>query len=243
MMSIIRMNEDLNTNDLKKDFKKNGFVVIEDFLTEESAKKLHDFLIYGMPEDWWHTSFKIPSISDYVGMIRRYESNIDEINSVYSKAYDDFYDGKFSYVFDRTVNHVKGCSCLECEYKKFLESNEFLSVIKEITGIQISKREEVFSSRYTEGQFLSPHHDIDKGSLSLVYSLSKNWKPHWGGNLYLLDDDWTTIKKVVLSSYNRMVVTLMNSKKENVNGVPHFVSQVSSGVKYPRVSITGWVSE
>lgn len=242
-MSVIKLNESIDTKALRDSFEKKGFVVIEDFLAQESASALHDFLVYDIPEDWWHTSFKIPSISDSVGMIRRYESNIDEINSLYSKAYDDFYSGKFSYIFDRTLNHVSGCSCLECEYKKFLTSSEFLSAIKEITGIEISKSREVFSSRYTEGQFLSPHHDIDKGSLSLVYSLSKNWKPQWGGNLYILDDDWTTIKKVVLSSYNRMAVTLMNSKQKNVRGVPHFVSQVSSGVKYPRVSITGWVSE
>ena len=242
-MSNIELNEALSIEGLKRSFKKQGFVVVENFLSSESAQMLHDFLVYHMPEDWWHTSFKIPSLSDSVGMVRRYPSNLDQINDVYDSAYKDFYSGNFSYVFDRTVNHVEGCSCLECQYKSFLGSEVFYSFVQEVTGLKISKSEEIFSSRYTEGQFLSPHHDIDKGSLSLVYSLSKEWKPQWGGNLYLLEDDWTTIKNVVLSSYNRMVITLMNSEEQGVKGVPHFVSQVSSGVKYPRVSITGWVSE
>ena len=83
---------------------------------------------------------------------------------------------------------------------------------------------------------------LAKGTLNFVYSLSKNWKPEYGGNLYLLEDDYKTIKKVILSSYNRLALTYMNSPDRKELGTPHFVSQLSNGCVKPRISITGWVS-
>ena len=61
-------------------------------------------------------------------------------------------------------------------------------------------------------------------------------------NSDLLEDDYKTIKKVILSSYNRLALTYMNSPDRKELGTPHFVSQISNGCAKYRISITGWVS-
>jgi|5B_taG_2_1085324.scaffolds.fasta_scaffold00178_6 Rps23 Pro-64 3,4-dihydroxylase Tpa1-like proline 4-hydroxylase len=242
-MENFKINNKLNIKKLRSDFKKNKTVIIENFLDRRSADKLYNFLAFEMPEDWWYTSYCIQSLSgDNMKVIRKLPKNDNKINNLYMHAYKDFGEELFTYIFDRSINHAENCNCLECEYKEFLKSDNFKKFIKDITKIDMSMSGEVFCSRYTSGQFLSPHHDIDKGTINFVYSLSKNWKPQYGGNLYLLEDDWRTIKKVVLSSYNRLALTLMNLPEENRIGIPHFVSPVSIGVKKPRLSITGWVS-
>jgi len=111
-------------------------------------------------------------------------------------------------------------------------------VLSQITGDSYSHLGEFFASEFTAGQFLSKHHDIQKGKLSVVYSLAKNWDPTFGGNLYVLKPDWEGIETVVLSTFNRL--NLMEIP--DGQGKPHFVSQVSDGVDAHRLSITGWIS-
>ena len=241
-MEKFKINNKLDLKQLKSNYKKNKAVVIEGFLDKESADKLYNFLAFQMPEDWWYTSYMIPSISKKPGYVRRNPENIATINELYPKAYKDFWLRKFTYIFDRGTTHIETCNCMECEYKKFLQTEEVRNFIKKITGLKMSMNGEIFASRYTSGQFLSPHHDEYKGTLSLVYSLSKGWKPEWGGNLYLLEDDYKTIKKVILSSYNRLALTYMNSPDRKEIGTPHFVSQIAGGIKQPRLSLTGWIS-
>ena len=77
---------------------------------------------------------------------------------------------------------------------------------------------------------------MNKGKVGFVYSLTKDWRPQWGGNLYILEDDYTTIKKTVLSTYNRLVMFDIPSQ----NGIPHFVSHVVNQVPHSRTSIAGW---
>jgi len=239
---LFTINKELDVSLLRSQYEKSKSIVIEDFLDDKSVETLYNFFTNDMPEDWWHTSYRIPSLNNDVQHIRRTAENVKHINNIYNFGWKDFNKGLFTYIFDRSLNHYSSCTCIECKFKQFLVSDEMKTFIYNITGEKITTLGEVFSSRYTSGQFLSPHHDIDKGKFSLVYSLSKNWKPEWGGNLYLLEDDWVTIKKCILSSYNRLALTLMNSPIQGKKGTPHFVSQIANGVTEPRLSITGWVS-
>ena len=72
----------------------------------------------------------------------------------------------------------------------------------------------------------------------MVYSLAKDWRPEYGGNLYILEKDYKTVKKVILSTFNRLALFSIPEQ----NGIPHFVSQVVPKVNQHRISITGWLS-
>ncbi len=63
MMENFKINNKLNIQKLRSDFKKNKTVIIENFLDKRSADKLYNFLAFEMPEDWWYTSYYIQSLS------------------------------------------------------------------------------------------------------------------------------------------------------------------------------------
>ena len=236
----LRLNSNIDIEKAQKAFKQNKNIVIEDFLSEDSAEVLYNFFVEKMPEHWWSTSFKASNSKEYekTNSIRRLDKNIKKINSKYPALYKALSKGAFSYIFDRTTEHIKGCSCLKCKYDNFISSPEMLELFRNITAQKCTKRGEFFASRFTTGQFLGPHHDINKGKLGMVYSLAKDWKPEYGGNLYILEKDYKTVKKVILSTFNRLALFSIPEQ----NGIPHFVSQVAPKVNQHRISITGWIS-
>ncbi len=233
------INESLNVGEIRQNFNKDKSVVIQNFLDLTGAAKIYNFLAHDMPEDWWFTSLNDSGKADYKGaeFIRRFRENFYLISEKYESVTKAFVRGHFSYIFDRTLdNHHKNCDCIECGFRKYLKTPDILDFIEKTTGVKVKNSKEVFCSRFTSGQFLSPHHDINKGKIGFVYSLTKDWKPEYGGNLYILDKDYKTIKKVVFSTFNRLVLFDIPAR----DGIPHFVSHVAPGVTNKRISITGW---
>ena len=237
-----KINPKLDLSDLKAAFQDQRSVQVYDFLVAEDAGKLFQFFTESMPDHWWFTSTLIKSNGnqDYnegVTHTRRSAENLKICNDLTSKANQSFHKGQFCYSFDRTLNnHFKDCNCQECRLKKFISSETLLNFINEITGMDVSVTKELFSSRYRAGQFLSPHHDHNKGKIGFVFSLSKGWRPQDGGLLHFMEDDYSTITKVVQPVFNRLVMFDIISR----NGVPHFVSHVAPDCKKHRISVTGW---
>ena len=236
----LQLNDNIDTEKLRTQFKQTKNIIIENFLAEESAINLYKYFAKKMPEDWWATSFRASGTKDYSGttVIRRFKKNLEKINSQYPMLYKALSRGQFAYIFDRTTKHVKGCNCPKCQYEKFISSKDVLEILNYISNEDCTKRGEFFASRFTSGQFLGPHHDINKGKLGMVYSLAKDWRPEYGGNLYILEKDYKTVKKVILSTFNRLALFSIPEQ----NGIPHFVSQVVPKVNQHRISITGWLS-
>ena len=62
MKDLINPKLDLST--LKNTFKDKGYVVIDNYLKEDVAEKLHNFFSYEMPSDWWSVA-TYPSLENY----------------------------------------------------------------------------------------------------------------------------------------------------------------------------------
>jgi len=239
---MFEINSNLDTDKLKKVFKENRSVQIFDFLTPASANLFYDFLNTAMPEDWWSTSVLVndsgaKGYSVKPQHLRRKPENLQLIEDLHRGANNSFVSGRFCYSFDRTTgDHGKNCPCVECHFRKFLNSDTTINFLSNITDLNIKETGEVFASRYRTGQFLSPHHDQNKGQIGFVYNITKNWKPQYGGALHFMSDDYNAVTKVVFPTFNR--VTLFDIVTRN--GVPHFVSHVAPGIREKRISYTGW---
>jgi Rps23 Pro-64 3,4-dihydroxylase Tpa1-like proline 4-hydroxylase len=232
------INHDLNIPEHSESFARDKSVQIFDFLEKEESIKLYDWLNSDMPEDWWFTSI-VGAKDGSRNKLEKIQIKPDtkKLRDIKIKeASETFLNGGWSYVFDRTVYHDTKCNCIECQFIKFLRSQDMLEFIKSVTGIDAQKLTHVFSSRYLSNFFLSPHPDSKHGKIGFVYSLSKDWRPEWGGNLHFMDEDYRTVTRTVVPVFNKLTLFDISAKA----GVPHYVSHVVPNVKVKRLSITGW---
>ena len=230
-----RINEhDLSS--LSKKFQRDAFVEIPNFLTKEFADKCYDFYFNWMPESW----FKVASWPNYNGESPKMQNHGDNVNSYRSHSLEVFNKGDFSYHFNRTVDdHDSNCSCFECRIRDFFKSEDMLSFLSSLTSKTISATSGQFTSWYKKGNFLSAHHDEGNGKIAVILDFAKNWNPVFGGNLFLLEDNWFDVKKVIVPKFNNLKVFDIPEEK---NGVPHFVSTVIADdlPDRKRIAFGGW---
>jgi len=216
-------------SDLKLTFNEKQRIKIDNFLKLEFAELLykHAFL-----EKNWILSTGINKV--------KYEKpdipKNDKINQAQLKNVNDsFGKGDFTYQFYRTMNN-KSASFIEYVTRKIISSPEFIDMLNEITGLNLTKINTIFMSKYKAGNFLSPHSDKGNGKLAFVINLSKFWKPQYGGNLHFLNDERTEIIDTYVPNFNNIVLFHVPEP----DGIPHYVSHVSPSVKLHRLAISGW---
>jgi hypothetical protein len=217
------------------EFAARGMVVIPEFVDVATAERLTRFLTAEMPSDWWFAS-TYPGMAEQRIDTRNVPENVGEVARQYAWAQARFAAGGFAYAFFRTLHHVAGCGCPLCESISLLEGPEMLARIAGITGLPITRSGGLFASDYTPTSFLSPHTDQDNGRVALVWQLTQNWRPQFGGLLHILDDDWEEVRGIIVPRFNSAALFAVPEPY----GTPHFVSQVASGVGARRLAVSGW---
>jgi Rps23 Pro-64 3,4-dihydroxylase Tpa1-like proline 4-hydroxylase len=230
----MKISSDLNIWDIGTKFNEEGSVTIENFLEKGAAEEFHSF-VAKYPETWW---FQSTFDNKEVQNIPCKPENTEQLKENWAKAQKAFLKGGFTYNFDWSMNHFVSCECAECLFKQWLKSEETQKWISNITNEELTGTGESFISRFKSGQFLSPHHDKNKGKIGFVYNTTKDWKPEYGGMLHIMEEDYKTVNKVVMPKFNQ--VTIFHIPKSE--GIPHFVSHVVNGVSRHRLSFTGWFS-
>lgn len=224
------LRETLNLEEIGEEFHANKIVSIPNFLSETTANSLYLFFSETMPKDWWNIAVRYGDTMKY---FRDTPENELEVTHEYQNAVYAFKRGLFSYFFRRTIdNHYEMCTCVECEFKRFLHSQVMIDFFSKI-GLKVSSVGELFSSCYSPGDFLSPHHDKSKGIVGFVLNLSLDWRPQYGGNLYFLEEDWIAVRRVHTPEFNKLILFDIPS-----HGIPHFVSHVIHGRRF---AISGWL--
>lgn len=229
-----------NIHIYQNQFKENYKFRIDNFLNERFAESLYNYIIK-MPEHHFNIACGIRNTKYEKKIIpQNYKKNQDNIN----EANKTFSKGEFSYVFNRGMNNTPGdiMSQLEIIIRNFLNSSEFKEVLSKITGMDITRLNTMFLSKYKAGNFLSPHSDKGNGKIAFVINLSKNWLPHYGGNLHFLSEDRRTIVETWTPAFNNLIVFYVPDDIEENIGLPHFVSHINPGVKLSRYALTGWYS-
>ena len=229
------INPSLEKEKLKDLFTKNKFVEVSEFLSNDYAEYIFQFLNI-QPESYWTASFH-PVNNNKSVFLKNNSKNQELIEKHKTEVQEVFNKGKFSFFFYSTIGkHPDKCNCSECTFKEFLSGHEIIYFLKEITDVPLLKCSELFCSKYENGNFLSPHHDKNKGKIGFILNLSKNWLPQFGGNLYFMEQDWFSIRKVITPKFNNLILFDVPSYK----GIPHFVSHVSPGVQAKRLAVAGW---
>jgi len=226
---IINYNNNDKIDELKDKFNNNNNIVsIPDIFNNEFVELLFK---YSLTEKNWVLACGIDKV--------RYENKIAPMNQQKNdllgvEVNKAFSQNRFSYIFHRTMNN-KTPSLIEQNIRGALESPNFLELLNNITGMNLTKLSTLFMSKYRSGHFLSPHSDKGNGKIAFVISLSKDWKPQYGGLLHFLNEDRTQIIETLCPVFNNMVIFKVDDIEK-----PHFVSHVAPNVIFNRISISGW---
>lgn len=116
----------------------------------------------------------------------------------------------------------------------FLNGNEMLQLVRDITGVTELASADAQYTRYTPGHFLTRHRDDstrEDRRVAYVYSMSRGWHPDWGGLLQFFSDDGAP-RDAWTPTFNALALF-------DVRHV-HSVTFVTPFAREPRYSLTGW---
>lgn len=213
----------------KRQYDKHGFVQISDFLETRTAYTMYAWYHSEMPREWLTHAINAKEKKwDYRNLMTQEKSK--EMKDAYRLALSEIEEGNFAYSFTRTTSHTDTCNCIECGLKKFLRTEEALAPIGQITGMSLFI-DNIFGSIYQGGDFLTPHTDETRGTVSGALHLTKKWKPQWGGQTQIFDT-LGNIKISATPSFNKLLLFKIP--------VTHQVTHIPESVSYKRYGMTLW---
>ena len=129
----------------------------------------------------------------------------------------------------------RGDTGLLARFIRWMADDAFLSVMRDLTGVQEVNRVYAQATMYAPGSFLLAHDDhvhVEDRRLAYVINLTRQWRPDWGGLLNFSERDGS-----VSDSYFPHFNSL------SLFAVPqtHFVSYVPPFAEGQRNAITGWL--
>lgn len=198
-------------------------IITKNFLDPAMAEDLYDNLMT-CPSDWWSKFNVIKGASPVLGSYTLADRNQDWDCSLTNSLRDGF----FTYSFTRSTNHIIGCQCFMCNFRQYV-SFVFKDHIEKNTNLINLQLDEMFFSVYEPGDFLSTHHDKNKGDVAFVLNLTKNWRPEYGGMLHC-NGEYT------VPEFNSLIFFEIPENE----GIEHFVSEVSRRAPSPRIALSGW---
>lgn len=235
---LFSLNPALDRNALAEAFVRDGRVQVRDVLTEAAATAVHEILARGTP---WGLAWQAGSDGPHA--IRGTELKTDpagEQRKIASATGAAARRGDYAFQFAQYPildAYLAGWAPggpqdLLLEH---INSEDFLSFIREITGISTLIKGDAQATLYAPGHFLSLHIDSHVGEgwrVAYVFNFCREeWKPDWGGYLNFYDEEGD-----IIAGYRPRFNAL------NMFTVPraHAVSYVPPFAPIGRFALTGW---
>jgi len=219
------MINNIDISNVRNIFKNNGVVSLN-LLNLETCKQVLESL---KKYKWWSYCF-IPNEKN------EWKMAIDNLNTTrspesYAIVCNARQKGQFAYSFQRTFyDHVDKCSCINCSLNITLSSKATVDKLETITGLTDIIPGEIFISKYCPGDFITVHHDENKGRIATTWCFTEDWKANYGGVLCFGDD--TNITHTFIPKLGYVTIFLIEGNKMN-----HFVTEICCGERY---MITAW---
>ncbi|WP_240387210.1 2OG-Fe(II) oxygenase [Brevundimonas naejangsanensis] len=117
----------------------------------------------------------------------------------------------------------------------FLNGEEFLGLMRDLTGEDRIALADMQVTRFRAGHFLTEHDDHAEGKnryFAYVLNLTPSWRIDWGGLLAFHGDDGN-VAEAFTPRFNTLNLLRVPA--------PHSVTQVALSAGGDRISITGWL--
>lgn len=198
------------------------FCVIEDFLVDELAERLSEFLV---SEADFETEF---------GLYSTEEHRVDEAAWRAAEGDDRFFrygrlvgtPAKFQFS-PNSLAYLRFRNAFQAD-------DDMRRFFEEATGLELARSDDFGSHSMAAGDFMKDHDDNNRNRrLALVLYLSPDWSEEMGGSLHIVDQSGA--ESIVAPAYNSLVAF------DTLAGTVHFVEPVrESAGDRRRVTIGGW---
>lgn len=230
----LRLHPGIDVARAAADYARRGRTVIEPFLAEDSARRLHDFLDQA---DAWR---RVVNAGEKVFEIARadWAAMAAAARTQLVGALDEAARDGFQYRFesirvddDPAARTARGWP-LDA-FATVMSAPPTLALLRRITAAPDLSFADAQGTAYLPGDFLTGHDDAVAGKhrrAAYVLGLCPAWRAEWGG--LLLFDEGAEVSGVV-PGFNRLTLF----------GVPqqHSVSLVAPFAGAPRYAVTGWL--
>ncbi|WP_448210943.1 2OG-Fe(II) oxygenase [Colwellia sp. MEBiC06753] len=213
----------------KQSFLDNGIVRINEFLQQDQALNLANFVSENIEfKNAFYLDNQNKEASDQeIGQLAP-----EQRRQLYMQIYQLAAQGKgFLYGRHKVDENSKP---LITQYLQALNDNTCINFINELTNSNDLKSADGQVTRYRVGDFLTRHNDdvtAENRKFAYVLSLSPQWHPDWGGLLQFFENDGTPTQSY-MPVFNTL--TLFDVKKV------HSVTSIAPFSPQSRFSITGW---
>jgi Rps23 Pro-64 3,4-dihydroxylase Tpa1-like proline 4-hydroxylase len=221
---------------LQQVFARYGRIHIPAILTNESAVRVHQCLVQETPYSL------VANSGDKVFDIPR--EGLDKLSAEEKRGLIDSAgvgaQRGFQFIYENFRLTDKGepypdQAHYHAKIVAFLNSQEFLSFARAVTGETKIAFADAQATRYGPGNFLTTHDDAVAGKnrvAAYVLNMTPEWRADWGGNLLFLNKDGH-ISEGYVPTFNAL----------NFLRVPqaHCVSHVAPFAGAYRYSVTGWL--
>lgn len=223
------LNPNLDIDKLRNTYKNDNMIVIQDFLTTESATSMEQSL-KNINENAWMVSMHPYQSNMYT--FYQNEQNLKFIEEGKISAQNGLANGEFSYLFCRNEgNHVQ-------DFIQFIKSENTIKLLSQIVQMDLKDPISIFASKYGPGCFLTTHTDTGRGTIAFVYNLTRDWRPQYGGCFQIVTWDYKKVEKTIVPEFNTFVMFNVEG-----SGIPHQVTPVIPNAKFSRIAISGWLNK
>jgi hypothetical protein len=225
------INFDVHFQYFKDIYSKKQIVSIPNFISKIVLKEIKSLL----NEYKWFTYTIMPNKNDWNLGPLHVPSDDSNLNVHFTECAIHKQNNLFTYRFQRQYgDHFQTCTCVSCKLYKTVSQPTILRILEELTGEDNLVPGEMFLSKYTKGDFLTTHHDKDKGRIAVTYSLTYEWNPNYGGVLHFVDNNNNIIHSTSPTLGTMTIFQILNNVPRN-----HFVSEITVNNKN-RFMITAW---
>lgn len=227
-MAKIINHSDADIETARQSFAQQGFVVVPNFLHAAYAVRIREGLLHHSMQKHFHHAAQLKGHHG-TAYLANVPKNLPKIVA-HRAAAAARGAPHLCYSFLRT--DVMGRTSGTQTVRALVESEEFLALVRRITGLPANSVETMFASQYVTGDFLDAHTDEGgpRRQLAFVLNLSMEWREDMGGNL-VFDDAHTLVPR-----FNTLVLFDVRGKGRN-----HKVTTVTAEADDARLAVSGWL--
>ncbi|HEY4127697.1 MAG TPA: 2OG-Fe(II) oxygenase family protein [Gammaproteobacteria bacterium] len=228
------LNPELDVERAAADFRRDGRVLIADFLSQDAAQALHTCLDQAVPWGLTYMEQGQPVIAQAETLRSWGPGDLARIRQrAESDAGRGFAFLYGTYMMVSAYRERRDPGLLLHSFVEFLNTRIFIGLLGAISGSRTLVKANAQATRYLPGHFLTYHND-QRGTdreIAYVLNLTRDWEEDWGGTLNFSDPEGRVSERY-LPRFNSLALFRVP--------MGHFVSKVSDAAPRPRYAITGW---